>query len=153
MANAVQCSSLESGPSNKIVRLVGRLDTSDEAYVIKVDPTTFTDTGTAPNLTTLGCSSITNDNSTHPTRLRIRAIDFDIEDGLTVALWWDVDGTSGNAQRILDLEGRHYFDYRGIGDITSKDVPVVTGKIGLSTQGWAASAILSYSIILELIKY
>lgn len=150
MANVVALQRIEEGPSNQIIKLTGRLDTSDEAFVIKIDPTTFSDTGSPP--TTLGCSSITNDNSTHPTRVRVRAIDFDVEDGLTVALWWDVDGTETNAKRIVDLEGRHYFDYRGIGDL-SNNATSPTGKIGVSTQGWTAGLILSYSIILELIKY
>ncbi len=136
--NVVAVQILQDGPSNTICKLTGTLDSSDEAYVVKLDPATL--------------SSVTTDTVTRGNRLRIRLIDANIEDGLTVTLWWDVDGTSGNAKRIEDLHGRLVMDYKKIGGLVNNAV-APTGKIFLSTEGWQTGSILSYSIILECIKY
>lgn len=137
MANSVAVQTLQDGPRNAILKLTGVLDSSDEAYAIKIDPAAL--------------SSITTDNTTRATLLSIECLDINIEDGLTVTLWWDVDGTQTNAKRIEDLTGRAKPNYTYVGRLTNNAVSP-TGKIALSTQGWGATLIQSYSIIIHVVK-
>jgi hypothetical protein len=137
MANSSAVQKIIDGPFNGCFKLIGTLDTSDQAYTIVVDPATL--------------SSITTQGDTKATKLRVMYIDANIEDGLTVTLWWDVDGTQPNATRIEDLNGRLVMPYRHFGGLPN-NAGTPNGKIALSTQGWSTGT-LSYSIILETVKY
>lgn len=138
MSNATAVQTVQDGPFNTILKLTGKLDTSDQAYTIIADPATL--------------STITTNGTTRATLLRVMDIDANVEDGLTVSLWWDTDGTIGNAKLIEDINGRLNMHYRKIGGLTN-NATNPTGKIALSTEGWATGIILSYSIILEMVKY
>jgi len=135
MANTVGVQFIEDGQRYCIVRLIGVLDTSDEAYTIKVDPDSL--------------SSMQTDGYVPPTGLRIREIEYAIEDGLVVNLWWDTGGGSG--QYIMPIYGRGRGMYRDYGDIKNTALGA-TGSIALSTKGFTSGQVQTYSLTLELIK-
>lgn len=132
MANSTTIQTLVDGPRNTILKLDGLLDTSDQGSTIIVDPATLSDY---------------NINGVKATKLRINKINFDVEDGLDVELFWD----ASSPVRIGNFVGRGKVDaWRYGGIVNSATSP--TGKITLQTQGWSTGAILSYTIVLELVK-
>ena len=82
------------------------------------------------------------------TRLVIRKIIHNIEDLLTVNLFWDAT----TPVRIEELAGRGKGDYHCFGGLVNNAGTGVTGKILYSTQGWSAGAVLSFNVILEMQK-
>ena len=132
MANSVTVQTLVDGPRNVVLKLDGLLDTSDLAYVVIVDPATLSDY---------------NINNAKATKLRINKINFDVEDGLDVEMWWDAP----TPLRFADFVGRGKVDAWRYGGIVN-NATSPTGKIAISTQGWSTGAILSYTIVLELVK-
>jgi len=132
MANSTTIQTLVDGPRNVILKLDGLLDTSDQGSTIIVDPATLSDY---------------NINGVKATKLRINKINFDVEDGLDVELFWD----AGTPVRIGNFVGRGKVDAWRYGGIVN-NATSPTGKITLQTQGWATGNILSYTIVLELVK-
>jgi len=132
MANSPTVQTLVDGPRNVVLKLDGLLDTSDLAYTVIVDPATLSDY---------------NINGVKATLLRINKINFDVEDGLDVEMWWD----AGTPVRFADFVGRGKVDAWRYGGIVN-NATNPTGKIAISTQGWTSGAILSYTIVLELVK-
>ena len=132
MANSTTIQTLVDGPRNKILKLDGLLDTSDQGSTIIVDPATLSDY---------------NINGVKATKLRINKINFDVEDGLDVELFWD----ASSPVRIGNFVGRGKVDAWRYGGIVN-NATSPTGKITLQTQGWSTGAILSYTIVLELVK-
>lgn len=132
MANSTTNQTLVDGPRNVIIKLDGLLDTSDLSGVVIVDPATLSDY---------------NINGVKATKLRINKINFDVEDGLDVELFWD----AATPVRIGDFVGRGKMEaWRYGGIINNATSP--TGKITMSTQGWTSGTVLSYTIVLELVK-
>ncbi len=132
MANSTTIQTLVDGPRNTILKLDGILDTSDQGSTIIVDPATLSDY---------------NINGVKATKLRINKINFDVEDGLDVELFWD----ASSPVRIGNFVGRGKVDAWRYGGIVN-NATSPTGKITLQTQGWSTGAILSYTIVLELVK-
>jgi hypothetical protein len=132
MANSTTIQTLVDGPRNTILKLDGLLDTSDQGSTIIVDPATLSDY---------------NINGVKATKLRINKINFDVEDGLDVELFWD----ASSPVRIGNFVGRGKVDAWRYGGIVN-NAASPTGKITLQTQGWSTGAILSYTIVLELVK-
>lgn len=138
MSNVTTSQLLQDGPRNTVIKLTGQLDTSDQAYTIVLNPNN-------------GSLSSPNSQIYIPqVKLRVKRIQYSIEDGLTVNLWWDGNGSSGTYMN--QLEGRGLFDYEKVGDAWNNASPK-TWAIALSTQGWTASAVLSYDILMEVVKY
>lgn len=132
MANSTTIQTLVDGPRNVILKLDGLLDTSDQGSTIIVDPATLSDY---------------NINGVKATKLRINKINFDVEDGLDVELFWD----AGTPIRIGNFVGRGKVDAWRYGGIVN-NATSPTGKITLQTQSWSIGTILSYTIVLELVK-
>ena len=80
--------------------------------------------------------------------VRIKRINFDIEDGLEVDLIWD----GGTPTSLWRCTGRGEIKAGPFGGITDNAV-TPNGKILVTTQGGAASTTnLAFTIILEIIK-
>lgn len=137
MANSTSIKILQDGPRNVVVKFEGILDTSDLSSTVILDPATLSD------MTDFGQKA---------TKLRLNKVQFVIEDTLAVNLFWDAT----TPIRIEELVGRGKMDYYKFGGLspTTADYASAgwTGKITVTTQGWAASASLSFSIILECVK-
>jgi len=132
MANSTSVQILVDGPRNVVLKLDAILDTSDLTSTVIVDPSTLSDY---------------NINGVKATKLRINKINFDVEDGLDVELFWD----AATPVRIGNFVGRGKVDAWRYGGIVN-NATSPTGKITLATQGWTTGAILSYTILLELVK-
>lgn len=81
-------------------------------------------------------------------KLAIKKITYNVEDTLSVNLFWDAT----TPVRIEEIVGRGKMDFIRSQPLQNNGGAGVTGKITATTQGWAASAIVSFSLILELIK-
>jgi hypothetical protein len=134
MANVTSIQTLVDGQKNVVIKVDGYLDTSDVALATLLDPATL--------------SAI--DNEGHlATKLRIDKIVYDVEDTLAVNLFWDATADVS----IWHLAGRGKLEFdRKYGGLQNNAGAGVTGKILYSTQGWAASGLLSYSFTLECTK-
>lgn len=126
MANAVTNQTLVDGPRNLVVKLVGVLDTSNEAKALKVDISTYVPASTV---------------------VRIDKIFYNISSQLAVQLYWDA--TSDVV--IVALVGYGTLDATKYGGLLNNAGTGVTGDIELATTGWA-SGTQTYTIILEMTK-
>lgn len=144
MANAVQVHILQDGPRNTVVSFTGELDTSMEAYNVKLAPLTY---ATTYNLGPYGL----------PATWRIDFIEFAISDGMNVSLFWDAT----TPQIIVPLAGRgnkHFKNFGGYSGYTAQTSPGWTGGIGLSTAlttpntAFPTGAVLDYMVVLDLVK-
>lgn len=129
MANVVTSQILQDGPRNLVVKLTGVLDTSDV---------------TATGLVTLANLSAVDTAGSAPTRLIVDRVQYDIESGLAVYLAWDAttDVTFATLTQNGDM------NFCDIGGLYNTEAAGVTGNIMYSTQGWAATNILSFTVIL-----
>lgn len=91
---------------------------------------------------------LVDSTKTHASKLRIDRLLFNIEDTLSVNFFWEATTNV----RIEELVGRGKADYHHFGGLQNTAGAGVTGKILATTQGWAASAVLSFSIILWMVK-
>lgn len=82
------------------------------------------------------------------TTLSIAKIMHNIEDSLSVNLFWEATAN----QRVEELVGRGKMDYFKYGNIANNAGTGKTGKLVATTQGWAASGLLSFSLIIHCIK-
>ena len=134
MANSVNTQIILDGPRNAIVKIDGILDSSDYAATAVVTTSTMWGWDTSGLL--------------RSAKVRIYKIHYSIEDTLEVRLYWDAT----TPQRILELTGRGHMDFRDFSGLTNNAVAGVTGNILLATEGWATGKILSFTVVLELIK-
>ena len=133
MANVQTIQIITDGPRNVTVKVEGILDTSDVVSASIVDPAAL--------------SAIID--STKASKLRIDKITHNIEDGLAVILTW----FATTPVRIESLTGRGNAKYKDFGGLINNAGAGVNGKIYLSTEGYTAtSLVVSYSIILEMVK-
>lgn len=135
MANSTSVQVLVDGPRNVVVKYEGVLDTSDVSYVAIVDP---------------AARSPMFDNGAKASTFRIKSIQHNIEDGLAVVLFWDAT-TPRRIEALTGREERCYDHFGGVINNATGDAGY-TGKLGVSTQGWASTQTLSFSLIIELIK-
>ena len=134
MANVVSTQVILDGPRNVVVKVDGILDTSDLASTVIIDPSTYMVTEVSTQL--------------RATKVRIYKIYPSIEDALECRLAWDAT----TPVRILELTGRGKMDFSTFGGLVNNGGAGVTGKVLLSTEGWATGKILSFSLIFELVK-
>lgn len=137
MANSVVTQILADGPRNTIVKVTGLLDTSDLAVQDLVDPA-------ARSSMRPGGPVGSNFNAS---QYAIKAIYWDVEDGLEVRLWWDA--TADVLAKVL--VGREDMDYTQIGFLQNDAGAGKTGKVQISTEGWTAGT-RSFTVIVHLIK-
>ena len=144
MANSYSVIVIEDGPGRVVLKLEGVLDTSDLSSTLLVDPSV------------LSSVDPTGSNVLKASSLRLDRILFNVEDSLSVNLFWDAT----SQVRIEELVGRGKLDYRPFGGLQlkgSSGVPNTapagaTGKLNFTTQGWSAAAILSFAIIISFTK-
>ena len=134
MANSVNIQIVQDGPRNCVVKVEGILDTSDLASQVLVDPSTLTGMDNTGQLKALD--------------LIVDRIQYAVEDLLEVRLAWDAT----TPQRMVELSGRGTEKYERFGGLPNNSGAGRTGKILISTQGWVASAILSFTLLITLKK-
>lgn len=108
-------------------------------------------TGTAGAVVLLDPAKLTalDHNGTLATRLVIDHIDYNVEPLLTVNLYWEA--TANTLIQSLVNSGDE-IDYKKVGGAWNNAGAGITGKILYTTQGWSASAVLSYTAILHCRK-
>lgn len=131
MANSVTYQTILDGPRHHVVKVVGTLDTSDLTYAVPA----------ALNPANWNFNSVNG----YP---KLSYITFAVEDALAVNLFWDAT----TPVPIESLVGRNRVDARKYSGLPNNGGAGVTGGIGLSTQGWSAGAILSFTLELEFLK-
>jgi hypothetical protein len=143
MANAVQVQILQDGPRNTVAKFTGELDTSNEAYNVKLAPATYR---TTYSLGPYGT----------PATWRIDFLEFAISDGIEVQLFWDAT----TPQVILPISGRgnkHFKNFGGISGYLAQGLAGWTGGIGLSAVQlpgvtYTAGEPFVYTIVLDLVQ-
>lgn len=134
MANSVNTQIILDGPRNCVVKVEGILDTSDLARTVIVDPSLLV--------------GMDNTGLVKPLGLIVDRIQYSIEDTLECRLDWDAT----TPVRMVELDGRGTEKYERFGGLVNNSGAGRTGKIFLSTQGWAAAATISFTLILSLKK-
>lgn len=133
MANVVTQQILEDGQLNHIVKVEMLLDTSDMAETVIIDVSALSSMGDLQG----ACS-----------RVNIKRIIYDIEDTLTVNLFWDAIADVS----IWRLVGRGVIDLKKAGGLKNNAGAGVTGDVSFTTQGWSGGAILAASFTIECTK-
>lgn len=133
MANSVTTQVIEDGPRNYVLKVNMLLDTSDVAV---------TDLITPSGLSALG------DINGACSRVSIQRIVYDIEDTLTVNLYWDATADVP----IARLVGRGEIDQTRFSGMPNNAGAGVTGKVQYDTQGWSAAAILAATFTIHATK-
>jgi hypothetical protein len=134
MANSVSIQLIEQGARNAIFKLTGLLDTSNEAYNVKILPSTA------------GINPV-------PTQYRLDYLWYSISDGIEVQLFWDATTPT----LIGPLAGRGKMDYWNFGGLQNDAGAGKTGGIGLSAIAlpgatYTAGTPFTYALTLELVK-
>lgn len=134
MANSVNTQLILDGPRNVVVKVEGILDTSDQASMTLVDPALL--------------GYMDSQNQIKAKHLRLYTLHHNIEDGLEVRLAWDATAPV----RIEQLTGRGKQCFRHFEGLPDPVAAGSTGKVLLSTEGWSAGKILSFSVVAEFVK-
>jgi len=129
MANSLATQILVDGARNAVVKVVGVNDTSNVSAVDIVDPASF---------------------SPVPTGFRIDRVSYLIDPGTTCKLWWDAN--TDVLAITLTGSGGDDFKAKQYGGLINNAGAGVTGKIQLTTEGWASSAVDNFTFVLELVK-
>jgi len=135
MANSVQIQTLVDSERNLVVKLVGLLDTSNVSLATLIDPALVA----AVNASGL--------NSQQPTKVAIKKVTYDVEDGLAVNLYWDATADVP----IWRFTGRGFVMGEQIGFLQNNAGAGVTGKVLYDTDGYSSGS-LSFSLLIECIK-
>jgi hypothetical protein len=135
MANSVQIQTLVDSERNLVVKLVGLLDTSNVSLATLIDPALVA----AVNSTGL--------NSQQPTKVAIKKVTYDVEDGLAVNLYWDATADVP----IWRFVGRGFVMGEHIGFLQNNAGAGVNGKVLYDTDGYSSGS-LSFSLLIECIK-
>ena len=134
MANSVNTQIVQDGPRNVVIKVEGILDTSDLASTVIVDPSVLAGMDNTGTIKALG--------------LIVDRIQYSVEDLLELRLAWDATTPT----RLVELDGRGTEKFERFGGLTNNSGAGRTGKILLSTQGWVAAAVLSFTLVLTLKK-
>ena len=118
MANSLTVQTLQEGPRNAVVRVVGVLDTSNLAVQDLIDPATYNQGGTGPT----------------PTTFRVDEIEYTAGSPLNVQLLWDA--TADVIFANLTDSGELCFSENG--GLHNNSGAGKTGKIQIATTGWTA---------------
>ena len=135
MANSVQIQTLVDSERNLVVKLVGILDTSNVSLATLIDPALVA----AVNASGL--------NSQQPTKVAIKKVTYDVEDGLAVNLYWDATADVP----IWRFVGRGKVMGEHIGFLQNNAGAGVNGKVLYDTDGYSSGS-LSFSLLIECIK-
>jgi hypothetical protein len=135
MANVTGTQILEDGDRNVILKLTGKLDTSNVSLTTLLDPAT---------LSSVNTSGL---NPQKASTLAIETVTFDIEDGLAVNLYWDADVDVP----IWYFVGRDKMNMEFTGFLQNNAGTGKTGKILYDTSGWT-SGTKSFSLVIQCIK-
>jgi len=135
MANSVQIQTLVDSERNLVVKLVGILDTSNVSLATLIDPALVA----AVNASGL--------NSQQPTKVAIKKVTHDVEDGLAVNLYWDAT----TDVPIWRFVGRGFVMGEHIGFLQNNAGTGVNGKVLYDTDGYSSGS-LSFSLLIECIK-
>lgn len=135
MANIITFQTLLDGPRNTVIKAEGLLDTSDFGPVTMADPAVLVGMDNTGNL--------------KAAKLRIRRMQYNIKDPLSILLSWDAT----TPVRIEQPSARGTMNFDNFGGLVNNAGAGVTGKILIQSVGWAATTGgLPFSIILDLIK-
>ena len=135
MANVTAIQILEDGDRNVIAKVTGKLDTSNVSSTTLLDPAT---------LASVNASGL---NSQKASTLAIETVTFDIEDGLTVNLYWDAT----TPVPAWYFSGRDKMNAEFTGFLQNNAGVGKTGKILYDTSGWTAGT-KSFSLVIQCIK-
>ena len=135
MANSVQIQTLVDSERNLVVKLVGLLDTSNVSLATLIDPALVA----AVNASGL--------NSQQPTKVAIKKVTYDVEDGLAVNLYWDATADVP----IWRFVGRGFVMGEQVGFLQNNAGTGVNGKVLYDTDGYSSGS-LSFSLLIECIK-
>jgi hypothetical protein len=135
MANSVQIQTLVDSERNLVVKLVGILDTSNVSLTDLIDPAL---------VASVNASGL---NSQKPTKVAIKKVTYDVEDGLAVNLYWDATADVP----IWRFVGRGFVMGEHIGFLQNNAGAGVTGKVLYDTDGYSSGS-LSFSLLIECIK-
>jgi hypothetical protein len=135
MANSVQIQTLVDSERNLVVKLVGLLDTSNVSLATLIDPAL------------LASVNSTGLNSQKPTKVAIKKVTYDVEDGLAVNLYWDATADVP----IWRFVGRGFVMGEQVGFLQNNAGTGVNGKVLYDTDGYSSGS-LSFSLLIECIK-
>jgi len=135
MANIVTTEVILDGPRNAVIKVTGVLDTSDLASTTVIDPATLT--------------GIDLSGTVKAAKFRVKELNYNVEDLLAVYLTWEAT-TPVVFERLV---GRGKIESKRYGGLTNTAaVAGRTGKLLMTTQGWVAAAILSFTLVFEIVK-
>jgi hypothetical protein len=141
MANQISAQVLEDGHRNAIVQLVGYLDTTDEAYTVKINPNTLGPVDVNPQRKAKW--------------LRIDEIQYSISDKFRVFLFWDA-ANAADRQTIEVLTGRGRILLKDVGGKQNPRTGTASGAIALQTLSDTSpptgAAPSSYTLLFWLVK-
>ena len=124
---------LNDGYRNTTLKIAGWVNAGDISNYVVLDPSTL--------------SQIDAQGSLAKT-VRVKRINFDIQDGIQVTLNWD----GATPQLLWECTGRGEIKAGPFGGFTD-NATTPNGKITLTTFGGAStSALTSFTIVLEIIK-
>jgi hypothetical protein len=135
MANVTSIQILEDGDRNVVAKLIGKLDTSNVSSTTLLDPAT---------LTSVNTSGL---NPQKASTLAIESVIFDIEDGLTVNLYWDAT----TPVPAWYFSGRDKMNVEFTAFLQNPKAAGYTGKILYDTSGWTTGT-KSFSMVIQCIK-
>jgi hypothetical protein len=131
MANSLTVQTLEEGPRNVRVRVVGVLDTSNLAVQDLLDPANYNQGGTGPT----------------PSTFRVDEIEYSVAPALAVQLVWDATADVVFAA----LTGPGEMCFQDEGGLQNNAGAGKTGKIQILTTGWTAGTQV-FTLELALVK-
>lgn len=134
MANSLTTEVLVDGPRNAVIKITGVLDTSNLAATVIADPSTM--------------QGIDNTGFLKAASFQITGLDYSIQDGIAVVLYWDA--TTPVVAETLNGRGCLPPSRNRYGGIVNNAGAGKTGKILIATTGW--TALVNFSLILELVK-
>ena len=133
MANSVTTQVLMDNQRNYVLKVNMLLDTSDVSITDLITPSALSALGDING----ACS-----------RVSLYRVVYDVEDTLTVNLYWNAN----TDVPIVRMVGRGEFKMRKVGGMPNNASTGVDGKVQYDTQGWSASAVLAATFILECVK-
>lgn len=133
MANSITTQVIVDGPRNVVLKIVGRLDTSNLASTTIADPALL--------------AGIDISGTVKAAKVRIKSLQYNVESPLSVVLSWDATAAvvAAELDGVGELEGGCY------GGIPNNSGAGRTGKLLLTTLGWT-SGVASFTLIVELVK-
>lgn len=135
MANIITIQTLIDGPRNAVIKVEGLLDTADFAAQVIADPAALI--------------GMDNTGTVKASKLRIVRMQYNVKDPLSMLLQWDAT-TPVRVEQVTARGTLHFDEFNGLVNNAGAGV---TGKILLSSAGWAATTGgLPFSIVLDLVK-